>query len=154
MQTLNYTLMYEVSFLPTENGTDVVNATATLRVDSLCTKVSISNVTLPKSYFVRTTEVTITIPLFTPSWPNPSIYNETQLYGLCGEPRYFLHSDKAENSSYDNLFTYFSWGARTAPVPANVITLKYFTSDTLKAGGLDANNQRKTQTTITAYVMG
>lgn len=53
VQTLNYTLMYEVTFLPTENGTDLVNATSILRVDSLCTKVRISNVSVPLSYFVR-----------------------------------------------------------------------------------------------------
>lgn len=66
--------------------------------------------------------MTVTYAHFTPSWPDAT-YTESQLYSFCGEPNYYLHSDMAENSTYDNIFTSFSYGSRLATPPGNVITL-------------------------------
>lgn len=46
VQTKNYTLKVEVVFRSTENGVASTEATTTVHVDSLCTKVSISNTTV------------------------------------------------------------------------------------------------------------
>lgn len=56
VQTKNYTVKMRIQILTSDQGQAQVERTMTLRVDSLCTKVSISNTTKSYEYFIRTTQ--------------------------------------------------------------------------------------------------